>query len=360
MGFGTVFRLGLNRTPTLQCPAAATFPCSPAGGFVVTFPLQASDPDGQDLAVNWSVDGTVLTVPAGDPLTTATLNFTNGFAPGTHMITFTVSDGYTNVSCHTTLTIAADTEPPTFTCPANRTTEFANETGARVTFASPTATDDCSAQVSVNCLPASGTLFPIGTTMVACTAADAAGNQAQCRFTVTVLGARSVVRDVTKLLARLWATARHPQDRQRLGEAREHLLRALSPGYWVDETHVAGPHGERVFQHLKGAAQPLEELRKHRRGEINDVAVQALLTRLVKVARLLAEVEIADAASAGGSPKSIAQARQELAKGDVEVIQGKAASAIEHYRHAWKQAAHLCVGIQPGAHAVDPRETPGS
>jgi len=360
MNFGTVFRLTPNRAPVLNCPAATAFPCSPPGGFLITLPVQASDPDGLDLTVSWSVDGSTQAVVAGDPLATATVTFTNVFSPGTHMITFTVSDGYTNVSCQTTLTIAADTEPPTFTCPANQTVEFANETGAQLTFASPTATDDCSTQVSVNCIPPSGTLFPIGTTTVTCAAADGAGNQVQCRFTVTALGARSVVRDMAKDLARLWAMAKHPQDWQRLAEAREHLLKALSPGSWVDKTHVAGPHGERVFQHLKGAAQPLEELRKHRRGEINDVAVQALLARLVKVARLLAAVEIADAASAGGSPKSIAQARQELAQGDAEVTQRKFASAIEHYCHAWKQAMHLRVRTQHGAHAADSCETPGS
>ncbi|MGH8004176.1 MAG: HYR domain-containing protein, partial [Limisphaerales bacterium] len=36
------------------------------------------------------------------------------------------------------------------------------------------------------CSPPSGSLFPVGTTVVTCTATDAVGNQASCQFTVTV------------------------------------------------------------------------------------------------------------------------------------------------------------------------------
>ena len=47
-----------------------------------------------------------------------------------------------------------------------------------------TATDNCSA--TVTCTPASGSVFPIGTTTVNCTATDPAGNTDTCSFTVTV------------------------------------------------------------------------------------------------------------------------------------------------------------------------------
>jgi hypothetical protein len=38
----------------------------------------------------------------------------------------------------------------------------------------------------MKCMPPSGSLFPVATTTVNCTAPDAAGNQAECAFTVTV------------------------------------------------------------------------------------------------------------------------------------------------------------------------------
>src|SRR5262249_59177198 len=51
-------------------------------------------------------------------------------------------------------------------------------------FPTPVATDNCGVQ-SVVCSPPSGSTFPAGTTTVTCTATDAAGNTAQCTFTVT-------------------------------------------------------------------------------------------------------------------------------------------------------------------------------
>jgi hypothetical protein len=58
--------------------------------------------------------------------------------------------------------------------------------GAVVTFALPSATDNCSGVVSVNAVPASGSLFPVGTTTVTVTAIDACGNGSSSTFTVHV------------------------------------------------------------------------------------------------------------------------------------------------------------------------------
>jgi hypothetical protein len=38
------------------------------------------------------------------------------------------------------------------------------------------------------CLPASGSKFPVGTTVVNCVITDAGGNGSRCSFTVTVKG----------------------------------------------------------------------------------------------------------------------------------------------------------------------------
>jgi hypothetical protein len=53
-----------------------------------------------------------------------------------------------------------------------------------VTF-SPKATDNCP-DVSADCEPPSGSVFPIGTTTVTCTATDTSGNTADCAFAVVV------------------------------------------------------------------------------------------------------------------------------------------------------------------------------
>jgi hypothetical protein len=55
-----------------------------------------------------------------------------------------------------------------------------------VEYALPAATDNVDASVGVSCAPASGSSFAVGTTTVACTAQDAAGNIATSSFSVVV------------------------------------------------------------------------------------------------------------------------------------------------------------------------------
>ncbi len=90
--------------------------------------------------------------------------------------------GYDTCSFHVTVN---DTTPPSITCPANISVfNDPGVCGAVVNF-SATATDNCSG-VLLSYLPASGSMFPVGTTSVTATATDAAGNHATCTFTVTV------------------------------------------------------------------------------------------------------------------------------------------------------------------------------
>ncbi|MEK6304146.1 MAG: HYR domain-containing protein [Acidobacteriota bacterium] len=66
------------------------------------------------------------------------------------------------------------------TCPANVTqTNDPNQCGAVVTYPAPTSSGSCG---TINCSPASGSFFPVGTTTVTCTSSAGPG----CTFTVTV------------------------------------------------------------------------------------------------------------------------------------------------------------------------------
>jgi len=69
-------------------------------------------------------------------------------------------------------------------------------TGAVVSFAAPTALDDCDGFVPVTCTPPSGSVFPVGTTVVVCEADDLCGNTASCTFDVTVTATNLVELDV--------------------------------------------------------------------------------------------------------------------------------------------------------------------
>ena len=74
--------------------------------------------------------------------------------------------------------------PPVINCPAAMVIN--NEPGlcaAKATY-NPTVSADC--PVTATSSPASGSMFPVGTTTVTCTATDQLNNMASCTFTVTV------------------------------------------------------------------------------------------------------------------------------------------------------------------------------
>ncbi|HEU4766527.1 MAG TPA: PxKF domain-containing protein [Pyrinomonadaceae bacterium] len=114
---------------------------------------------------------------------------------GTHTITLTANDGSSNnngagntATVTTTLTVA-DQTAPVISCPSNIEVFLplnTSDTSMAVTYPAATATDNCSAAPTVTYSHASGSTFPVGTTTVTATATDAAGNESECTFTVTV------------------------------------------------------------------------------------------------------------------------------------------------------------------------------
>jgi hypothetical protein len=78
-----------------------------------------------------------------------------------------------------------DTTAPSIAVPDNVSEEATSPDGRTVTFAT-TAADAVSGWLVVSCSPASGSIFPIGTTEVLCMASDAAGNVGEASFSVTV------------------------------------------------------------------------------------------------------------------------------------------------------------------------------
>jgi hypothetical protein len=101
--------------------------------------------------------------------------------------------------------VSGDTTAPVLTVPSSIVKNADNPSGAAVTFAA-SATDD-SGVVSITCLPASGSVFAIGTTPVSCTATDGSGNIDTDTFNVTVRGAEAQLVDLIERLRRMPLTA---------------------------------------------------------------------------------------------------------------------------------------------------------
>lgn len=77
-------------------------------------------------------------------------------------------------------------EDPIITCPANVTeTAPSGATEMVVDYPAPMGMDSCSS-VTIECIPASGSVFSVGTTTVTCIATHEFGNADTCSFEVTV------------------------------------------------------------------------------------------------------------------------------------------------------------------------------
>lgn len=92
----------------------------------------------------------------------------------------------TPLAAQATTTIV-DVTPPILTgVPQNISAEATSPAGATVVYSTPSAIDARDPAPRVECVAASGNSFSLGTTVVTCTATDAAGNAESATFSVTV------------------------------------------------------------------------------------------------------------------------------------------------------------------------------
>lgn len=138
------------------------------------------DPDGDPLTYTWTEGGATIAGPTASAQSTVVLPL------GRHYVTLTVRDGSDATASANAVMTVVDTTPPILTVPANTEVEQATRAGTAVPFAA-SASDICDAAPQVVCVPASGTVFPLGLTTVNVTATDASGNRTQKSFSVQVV-----------------------------------------------------------------------------------------------------------------------------------------------------------------------------
>jgi hypothetical protein len=140
----------------------------------------------------------LVTVTDNCPGVTLTADPPSGsaFPIGTTIINITATDAAGNQSTCQLQVNVVDWEKPKITCPGNITQTAAPDAeGANVSF-SVGATDNCPG-VTVKCVNQngqevrSGDFFPVGETVVTCTATDGNGNTETCSFRVRVVEAAS-------------------------------------------------------------------------------------------------------------------------------------------------------------------------
>jgi hypothetical protein len=135
------------------------------------------------------------------------------------------------------------------------------------------------------------------------------------------------------------ATTTNHRDRERLREAVKELDEALNPGLWTpDGNHVVCRHGARVFDEVQDAVKTLMEMIRDRSTPgISDATIQRWINILVAIDRKLARIAITEASAQDDHHRKIAEALEELARGDEDASHGDYDMAIERYKRAWKK-----------------------
>jgi hypothetical protein len=165
-----------NNPPTANAGPSQTVEATSSSGALVTLTGSGSDPDNDPLIFSW-VSATCGSAVGQSVTLVCPL--------GANSVTLTVSDGRGGTATSSVSVLVRDTTPPLLTLPSNLVAEAQGPAGAILTYA-VSAMDLVSGAVVPMCSPTSGNTFPIGTTTVTCSAADALGNTSRGSFTVTV------------------------------------------------------------------------------------------------------------------------------------------------------------------------------
>jgi len=170
------FRVTVNDTqaPSIACPLSRTVNTD---ANICTSATTYATPTFTD-----NCTGGLVSLVAGLPSGAA-------FPKGTTNVTWRATDaaGLTK-TCSFSVTVL-DNQVPTIACPASVTaTAAAGECSTEVTYAAPTATDNCGSIQGIFLLSGltSGSVFPQGNTVNVWRATDSNGQSRTCSFTVTV------------------------------------------------------------------------------------------------------------------------------------------------------------------------------
>lgn len=157
--------------PVVKVPSAVT--------------VEATGPEGA--TYGWAVDAVSADDDVDGPLpVTCDRNPGDAFPLGTTTVTCSATDKAGNKADNTFNVTVADTTAPAISVPADIAVAATSANGAVATYAGATADDLVDGAVAATCTPASGTVFPLGTSKVTCAATDKAGNTNTKGFTVSV------------------------------------------------------------------------------------------------------------------------------------------------------------------------------
>ena len=158
---------------------------------VITCPANLTvEATGSECNTNVTLDPPLATDACSGIKTVGSDKADDVFSAGSTTVVYTAEDNAGNTAtCSVTVTVQDNLPPQLFNCPMDITIEAPqNACAVNVDWAAPDAFDPCTNVIPTLAVSdSSGTLFPIGDSVVVYTAIDVFGDSATCTFTVWVI-----------------------------------------------------------------------------------------------------------------------------------------------------------------------------
>jgi hypothetical protein len=158
-----------NTPPTLHLPGDQLVEATSAAGATVSWSATATDAED-----------------ANPPAVTCTPASGSTFALGIKTVNCSTKDSGGMTAKGSFLVTVQDTTAPVFAQIADVDVTTGDPAGIVVDYGAPSLVEAVDPHPTVGCAPPSGSLFPVGTTTVTCSARDASGNEGSMSFHVTV------------------------------------------------------------------------------------------------------------------------------------------------------------------------------
>ena len=186
-------------TDTLLGNTSEFSACLAANSPPVAVCSDTTETAGPSCTANSSIDNGSFD-PDGDSIT-LDQSPPGPYSLGSNLVQLTVTDTFlASGICVAEVTVVDETDP-LLSCPSDAVIPATSTAGATYSF-SATAVDNCPA-VSVDCTPASASVFAIGDTAVNCSARDSSENEDTCTFSVRVQGAEEQLTNLIALVGSL-------------------------------------------------------------------------------------------------------------------------------------------------------------
>ena len=305
---------------------------------------------GQDAHIQFTADGypditfhnsISYPLPLGMRLNTETGLITGiPSLPGIYPIEIYASNnGGDSNKCKFTLNVPAY---PTLECPGNIIVNADTINGSIVFYILPIVTG---ANVNINCIPMSGTLFPIKVSTVNCIVTDSYNQQATCSFTVTVRGFQETKLHLINEINTEANTIKNIDNDiyLKLNEVINSINASLNPSFWKNNMDLNDIFGYNIFENGKNSVNILKSLIKTVSESENNIIINNTILidwiqQLTKVYQLITEKQILSSISNRGNPNKIQQAQNSFINGKTQFNQGKWANAINSFKDTWNKA----------------------